>query len=167
MAKVEPIAPYLEPVRKSVTVQQTVDDAFRLFTNDIASWWPMKRYSVSQARTRDVVLEPMPGGRVYELRDDGKTFDWGKVLVWERPHRLVLSWHPGREPDVAQEVEIRFAAEGDRTRVELEHRNWTRLGAEAAAVRERYRGGWAEVLGRCFVEACSGQQARNESRTTP
>lgn len=146
MANVEPIAPYLEPVRKSVTVRQTLDAAFRLFTNDIASWWPKDRYSVSQARTRDVVLEPLPGGRVYELRDDGATFDWGKVLVWDPPRRLVLSWHPGREPDVAQEVEVRFTAMHDGTRVDLEHRNWEQLGADAAKMREQYDGGWTYVL---------------------
>lgn len=146
MAKVEPIAPNLEPVRKSVTVRQTLDAAFRLFTNDIASWWPVERFSVSQARTRDVVLEPMPGGRVYELRDDGETFDWGKVLVWDPPGRLVLSWHPGDEPDVAQEVEVRFTAMHDSTRVDLEHRSWEQLGADAAKMRDKYDGGWAYVL---------------------
>lgn len=158
MAKVEPIAPYLEPIRKSVSVKPTVEKAFRLFTRDIATWWPTDRYSVSQTRTRDVVLEPLPGGRVYEVRDDGKTFDWGKVLVWEPPRRLVLSWHPGRAAEVAQEVEVRFAPEGDGTRVELEHRNWTRLGAEAATVRERYADGWEEVLGEYFVPACASSQ---------
>lgn len=162
MARIEPIAPYLEPVRKSVTVRQTVEAAFQLFTNDIADWWPMERYSVSEARTRDVVFEPLSGGRVYEVRDDGKTFDWGKVLVWDPPHRLVLSWHPGREADAAQEVEVRFEPAGNGTRVDLEHRNWTRLGADAGAVRERYSGGWAEVFGRCFVEACARQQTRSE-----
>jgi uncharacterized protein YndB with AHSA1/START domain len=156
MAKIEPIGPYLEPVRKSVTVRRTVEEAFRLFTREISGWWPKDRYSVSQERTRDVVFEPLPGGRVYERRDDGQTFEWGRVLVWEPPRRLVMSWHPGREPDVAQEVEVRFTATDDGgTRVDLEHRNWTRLGAEAADVRDRYAGGWAEVLGKCFVEACA------------
>lgn len=155
MAKVEPIAPYLEPIRQSASVQRSPDDAFRIFTTEIASWWPKSRYSVSQERARNVVLEPLPGGRVYEVRDDGETFDWGKVLVWEPPMRLVLSWHPGRAPDVAQEVEVRFSPQGDKTRVDLEHRNWARLGAEAATVRERYAGGWVEVFGEHFVAACA------------
>lgn len=155
MSKVEPIAPFVEPVRKSVTVRQTVENTFRLFTTEIASWWPKAKYSVSQSRTRDVVLEPLLGGRVYEIRDDGHTFDWGKVLVWQPPERLVLSWHPGREPDVAQEVEVRFTPGDGGTRVDLEHREWTRLGADAATVRDRYDGGWDYVLGQCFVEACA------------
>lgn len=155
MPKVESIAPYLEPIRQSASVQRPPEEAFRIFTTEIGRWWPRARYSVSQDRAKEVVLEPLPGGRVYEVRDDGKTFDWGRILTWEPPHRLVMSWHPGREPDVAQEVEVRFAAAGSGTRVDLEHRNWTRLGADAATVRERYNGGWREVFGQCFVAACS------------
>lgn len=154
MARVESITPYLEPVRKSVTVKRTAEDAFRLFTSEIASWWPKEKFSVSQERTRDVVIEPAVGGRVYEVRDDGESFEWGMVLAWEPPRRLVLSWHPGREPEVAQEVEVQFTEVDSGTRVDLEHRNWQQLGADARAVRGRYAGGWEEVLGRCFVEAC-------------
>ena len=155
MGKIESIQPYLEPVRKTVTVRPGVEETFRLFTEDIALWWPKDRYSVSQERTRDVVLEPGVGGAVYEIRDDGKTFPWGRVETWDPPGRLVLSWHPGREPEVAQEVEVRFTAVDGGTRVDLEHRDWSRLGAEAATVRERYAGGWEEVLGRCFVDSCA------------
>jgi uncharacterized protein YndB with AHSA1/START domain len=89
------------------------------------------------------------------VRDDGRTFPWGKVKVWQPPSRLVMSWHPGRGPEVAQEVEIRFEAVENGTRVDLEHRDWARLGTEAELVRERYNGGWSEVLGRCFVDACA------------
>jgi hypothetical protein len=155
MAKIEPIAPYLEPVRKSVTINRTLDEAFRLFTAEITAWWPKDRYSVSQERTREVVLEPRVGGAIYEVRDDGQTFPWGRVDVWEPPGRLVMSWHPGREAEVAQEVEVRFTAVAEGTRVDLEHRNWTRLGEEAGVVRDRYRNGWTEVLGTHFVAACA------------
>lgn len=157
MAKIEPIAPYLEPVRKTVTVNRSVEDAFRLFTQGMADWWPKDRYSVSQEHAREVVLEPRAGGSVYEVRDDGMTFPWGKVKVWEPPRRLVMSWHPGRGPEVAQEVEIRFEAVENGTRVDLEHRDWSRLGADAAEVRDRYAGGWTEVLGRFFVDACASE----------
>jgi uncharacterized protein YndB with AHSA1/START domain len=75
------------------------------------------------------------------------------VLSWEPPRRFVLSWHPGREPETAQEVEVRFVAVPTGTRVELEHRGWQALGEAAAATRERYAGGW-EHVGEAFVNAC-------------
>jgi len=163
MGEIEELAPYLQPVRKSVAVRCTAERAFELFTSGIARWWPKDRYSVSQARARDVVLEPREGGAVFEVRDDGETFPWGEVLAWEPPRRIVLSWHPGRAPHVAQEVEVRFTASPDGAIVELEHRNWTRLGDAAAEVRERYESGWDEVVGRCFVDACGETAAGDAS----
>ena len=153
---VEPIRPYLEPLRKSVTVPRTVEEAFEIFTARLGSWWPKETHSISQARTRDVVVEPKVGGALFEVRDDGKRCPWGKVLVWEPPHRFVWSWHPGREPETAQEVEVRFVDIGGTTRVELEHRNWAKLGESAAESRASYAGGWKSVFEERFVAACTG-----------
>lgn len=145
----------LAPIRKSITVTCSPAAAFELFTGGIARWWPYQRFSVSEARTTTCVLEPREGGRVYEVRDDGETFDWGKVLVCDPPRRLVLNWHPGSEPAMAQEVEFRFAETGGGTRVDLEHRDWDKLGDAAAAAHGNYDGGWETVLGE-FRDAANG-----------
>lgn len=155
MAQTDSVVPFLKPVQKSVTVECSCEATFALFTAEIASWWPMDRYSVSQDRTRNVVLEPRIGGDIYEERDDGETFPWGKVLIWEEPSRLVMSWHPGREPDAAQEVEVRFTAIDGGTRVDLEHRNWDKLGEDATGARDGYDKGWTEVLGQFLAPACA------------
>jgi hypothetical protein len=47
----------------------------------------------------------------------------------------------------ATELEVRFAAEGGGTRVELEHRGWEIYAAEAAETQKSYDTGWDEVLG--------------------
>jgi hypothetical protein len=65
-----------------------------------------------------------------------------------------MTWHPGHSPETAQEVEIRFVAITEGTRVELEHREWQKYGEKAAAARTSYDQGWATVFERCFVEAC-------------
>lgn len=145
-----------QPLHKSITVHCPIDDAFDLFTNGLARWWPYKTYSVSQERTANCMMEGRPGGRVYERRDDGETFDWAKVLVWEPPRRLVLGWHPGRSPETAQEVEFRFTDLGDATRVDLEHRDWAKLGDEAQASRTNYEGGWDFVLEKYREAAAKG-----------
>jgi uncharacterized protein YndB with AHSA1/START domain len=109
-------------VAVSVTVARPAAEAFDLFTAGIDRWWPRSAYSISEARTARCVLECFAGGAVYEVRDDGARFAWGQVLAFERPRRLLLSWHPGRPPEQAQEVEVRFHEEGEGTRVSLEPR---------------------------------------------
>jgi uncharacterized protein YndB with AHSA1/START domain len=144
---IEPIGPYLEPVRKSVTVPLALEEAFDLFTARIASWWPLgERFSISGSRATSCVIEPRTGGAVYEVRDDGEKLSWGHVLTWEPPRRVMLSWHPGRSPDMAQEVEVTFVPAGTSTTVELVHRGWQNLGEEAVAVRASYEGGWETVF---------------------
>jgi uncharacterized protein YndB with AHSA1/START domain len=156
---VEPIQPYLEPVRKSVTVGRTPAEAFLIFTERLAQWWPLDRYSLGQERARSCVLEPWVGGEVYEVDDAGARSPWGRVLAWDPPHRLVMTWHPGRDAEGAQEVEVRFTPQGGGTLVELEHRGWAKLGPEAREVRDGYAEGWTGVLGD-FAAACRREEAR-------
>lgn len=137
-------------LRKAISVACPVEDAFRLYTEGIATWWPLRTHSVAGEDAEICVLEPRLGGRLYERTSGGAEHEWGTVLVWEPPHRLVHSWHPGRDVTGAQEVEIRFAPEGAGTRVELVHTGWERLGDRAAAVFESYESGWDFVLGECY-----------------
>jgi uncharacterized protein YndB with AHSA1/START domain len=138
-------------LRKTITVKRPPDRVFALFTDEIASWWPVETHSVSLAADAVVALEPRVGGRIYERTPDGAVHRWGTVTTWEPGRRIVFSWHPGRDETSAQEVELRFLPDAGGTRVELEHRGWERLGDEAAAMRESYRTGWELVLGECFA----------------
>lgn len=134
-------------IRKAITVPVPPAEAFEAFTGRIGSWWPLATHSLGGERAATVVIEGRVDGRVYELTD-GEERDWGRVLAWEPPHRLVLEWHVNRDRPAPTEVEVRFSAEGDGTRVELEHRAWERLGEQASEASEGYRGGWDVVLGR-------------------
>ena len=140
-------------IRRSITVNAPLDRAFHTFTAAFSSWWPPS-YHIGEAEYAEAGLEPRVGGRWYERGADGSECEWGSVLEWEPPHRLVLGWQiNGRweyEPDPANasEIEVRFTAEGDgRTRVELEHRYLDRLAdsqALAGAVGEDT--GWNGIL---------------------
>jgi len=142
------------PLRKSITVRRTPPTAFRLFTQGIASWWPLTSHSLSGADAASCTIEGRPGGRVFERTRLGRPLIWGHVLEWEPPRRLVFTWHPGREAGTAQEIEVSFRDVGDgATLVELEHRGWERIGAEAAGAREDYDRGWDHVLGECYARA--------------
>jgi uncharacterized protein YndB with AHSA1/START domain len=129
-------------VRKSVTVNATREHAFQVFTTGFDSWWP-KAHHIGKAEMLAAIIEPKTGGRWYEKGVDGSECDWGKVLEWDAPNRVVLSWHlDGNwqfDPDTARasEVVVTFVAESpSRTRVELEHR-----GLERANAAEQLRAG--------------------------
>lgn len=154
MANVEPIEKYLEPVRKSVVVSRPPREAFAIFTERLASWWPREKYSIYGADSATCGVEPRVGGEVFEVATDGRRSIWGTVLTWEPPGRFVMTWHPGRGPDTAQELELRFVPVAEGTRVELEHRGWEKLGAAAADSRNTYDGGWAMVFEVRYKEAC-------------
>jgi uncharacterized protein YndB with AHSA1/START domain len=133
-------------VRKEIRVRATLERAFEVFTAGIATWWPLAGYSVYRAEAETVVLEAGEGGRIYERARGGEESDWGRILVWDPPHRLAFTWHPGQSDGPETEVEVRFTAAGDATDVVLEHRGWERYGDAAAEIRGEYNGGWDEVL---------------------
>jgi uncharacterized protein YndB with AHSA1/START domain len=144
----------IDPVRRSVEVGCSVAEAFRLFTEDIDSWWPLATHSIGQDDAESCYFEGREGGRIFETHSDGSVHLWGTVTAWYPPERVVFTWHPGREVSTAQEVELRFSEIQGGTRVELEHRGWESLGEKAQRTRASYETGWVPVLER-YVARCS------------
>jgi uncharacterized protein YndB with AHSA1/START domain len=132
-------------IHRSITVRVPVETAFRVFTAELGSWWPLASKSVSQD-AETVVVEPSVGGRVYERARGGEQHTWGRVLVWDPPTRFAFSWHPGRAAETSQEVDVRFTAVEEGTRVELEHRGWERLVGPCGEIPEHFDSGWDEAL---------------------
>lgn len=141
----------IAPVEKSLFVRCTPERAFEVFTREVRSWWPTAKHSVGQEKCVRVAFEERVGGRFYEEIEGGEEALWGRVTLWDPPHRLTYTWHPGRGEGTAQLVAIRFAPEGDGTRVTLVHSGWEKLGEGAAEERAGYEPGWDFVLG-FFVE---------------
>jgi uncharacterized protein YndB with AHSA1/START domain len=138
-------------VRLSVEVAASVQRAFEVFTEDIASWWDPDHH-ILQAELAGMVFEPRVGGHVYDLGVDGSECRWARVLAYDPPLRLVFSWDvsPGwqleEDPERTSEVEVRFVALGaERTRVELEHRHLDRHGEGWEGMRDAVGspGGWS------------------------
>lgn len=153
----------IPPITGTVTIAVPIDRAFRVFTGSINSWWPHE-YHIGQAEVADVILEPRENGRWYERGVDDTECDWGRVRVWEPPHRLVFtwqingSWQFDPDPDNASEIDVRFTANGpDETTVEVEHRYFERLdGGQAINDAIRGGGGWALLLDG-FAKAAANQ----------
>jgi len=140
-------------VRKTARVQAPIEIAWRVFTEQLGTWWPLENYKIGKAKAVDAVIEPRVGGRWYERGEDGSTCDWGSVLEWDPPARLVLSWDITADwqydPKLKTEIELRFVAEGESvTRVELEHRRLDRFGARRDEMRRIFdtEGDWGRVL---------------------
>ena len=135
----------MEPITLEFSLDCSPEHAFDVWTCRATMWWP-------HAHTRSldpsvvVTFEPREGGRIFERTPDGTEHEWGEILVWEPPARLLYTWHIATEPEHATEVEITFEGEADRTTVRILHRGWERLGASGAEWRSRNRQGWAGVL---------------------
>jgi uncharacterized protein YndB with AHSA1/START domain len=140
----------LAPVQKTLVVKSNVERAFTAFTSRMGSWWP-RSHSTASSPLVDVIVEPRAGGRWYERGEDGSETEWGKVLHWQPPAKVVLAWQLDGSwkynPACVTEVEINFTALGaQQTRVDLEHRHLERLGDNAGAVRELLNSGWGGIL---------------------
>ncbi|MGE4249893.1 MAG: SRPBCC family protein [Parvibaculaceae bacterium] len=141
------------PVRKSITVKTGIERAFKVFTQDMGRWW-LKSHSLNQdSPQKDVIIEPMPKGRWYEVGADGSECQWGHVIEWHPPERVLLAWQINADwqfdPAFMTEVEVRFTPEGaDATRIDLEHRLLERFGERAVEARAGLDsdGGWTGLL---------------------
>ena len=139
-------------VKKHIVVETSQQRAFRTFTDGIDRWWP-RGHHIGASPLERMIIEPRPGGRWYSLCKDGSEVEVGKVVTWEPPSRVVLTWQITAQwtyaADFETEVDVRFIAEGPRrTRVELEH-HLERYGADAATMKEQLEGddAWFAMLG--------------------
>jgi uncharacterized protein YndB with AHSA1/START domain len=143
-------------VQSSIVVEAPIERAFRVFTEDFGRFKPPE-HNLLEVEIAETVFEPRVGGSLYDRGVDGSECRWARVLAYEPPARVVISWDISPqwqiETDLAStsEVEVRFAPEApDRTRIELEHRNLERHGAGWEGVREGVGGdeGWPLYLRR-------------------
>src|ERR1700744_31806 len=146
----------VEPIRKSIVVDIGVQRAFALFVDQFDAIKP-REHNLLPVPIAETVFEPRAGGHVYDVGIDGSRCEWSRVLAYEPPSRLVISWDIGptwqleADPAKASEVEVRFIAESDaRTRGGLDHRHLDRHGEGWQAVADGVDGdaGWPLYLSR-------------------
>ena len=137
-------------IRKTIEVKAPRERAFDVFANRIGEWWHKEHCLSKDTPLADVVIEPRAGGRWYEKGADGSEREWGRVLAWEPPHRLLLAWQLTREfqydPDFETTVEVTFEDRGPVTIVRFEHRDLERMGEGAVETLEAMDGGWGMLL---------------------
>src|SRR5262249_40571272 len=104
--------PMIEPLRLRFDVDCSPTEAFNLWTTRTALWWPASHTLSGRAGTA-IIFEPRANGRIYERSPSGDEKDWGTVLHWEPPDRLVYNWYIFSDPEDATEVEVNFRANPD------------------------------------------------------
>ncbi|MDX6311929.1 MAG: hypothetical protein QOF44_1393 [Streptomyces sp.] len=114
-------------VRKQVVVAATTEHCWKVFTERPKDWWPPSHVLVRKERA-GLAFEPGVGGRYYEWDVDGNEIAWGRILEWDPPNRLVMTWRiDGRwqsipDDERASEIEVQFTAvDAGTTKVELSH----------------------------------------------
>jgi uncharacterized protein YndB with AHSA1/START domain len=140
------------PVHVRVTVDVPIEHAFSVFTGQCDRWWP-PTYRLSRGTGSPVLIEPHIGGRWYEAPSDGPECDWGKVLEWDPPRRVTLSWQitpefgPQTDEQQASRVEVRFEREGpNRTTVTLVHSEIERHGDGCEAMLKAVSSAWPGIM---------------------
>lgn len=152
----------IDPVKKSVTVPLSNEEAFDLFTERMVDWWPMQTHSVysnieGMAPSTDLVFEQERGGKVIEKLADGTDAVWADITKWQ-PHELFeMAWFPGQSPAEATRVLVTFTSVDGGTRVDLLHDGFEARGDRAKVIGDNYHNGWDPVMA-CYA---------GQSATTP
>ncbi|MGB2570434.1 SRPBCC family protein [Micromonospora citrea] len=142
-------------LRSTLLAPVTAELAFAVFTGALTEWWVREYTWSGPAALAELGMEPRAGGMLYEIGPYGFRSDWGRVLTWDPPKRLVFTWQigpdrvPVPDPARASEVEVLFLTDDSGgTRVEVEHRHFDRHGEAAEGYRQALTAGWHELLSR-------------------
>jgi uncharacterized protein YndB with AHSA1/START domain len=150
----------------ALRVRASPERAFDAFVRDIGAWWrPNPIFPFTPREPGRLSFEPGPNGRLIETRGGGKVFEIGRITAWERPDRLAFGWRQAAfAPDQGTNVEVRFEAAGEETRVTVEHRGWDSVPAAHVArhgfpsdVFLRRHGEWWQILLASFDALVSGR----------
>jgi uncharacterized protein YndB with AHSA1/START domain len=119
----------------SLRVDASPARAFAAFTEEIGAWWrPHPLFRITPGGDGYLRFEPGEGGRLIATLANGNEFEVGRISVWKPGEHLALTWRQATfSPDQATELDVRFEALGDQTRVTVEHRGWNRIPPDHAA----------------------------------
>jgi uncharacterized protein YndB with AHSA1/START domain len=119
----------------ALRVKATPERAFDAFVSEIGAWWrPNPLFTFTPREPGKLSFEPGAGGRLIATRANGKVFEVGRIRAWEPPRRLVFGWRQATfAPEHDTEVEVRFEAVDDETRVTVTHTGWESVPQAHAA----------------------------------
>lgn len=133
-------------VVKTITIGRSVAFTFRIWTEQVQTWWPAG-HSLSGDPQTQVFIEGGVGGRLYERTSDSTEYDWGEIIVWDPPHHLAHTWRLGSSGGPPSRVDVRFTPLDETcTQVQVEHRGPEFIGDLWFTNKLRYSAAWDRVL---------------------
>jgi len=153
----------LAPIIRTIVVPCSQETAFGIFVNEMDSWWPLGKFTVSAMggeAAKSIRVEAKQGGRIVEIGPDGTEHQWGTIKSFE-PHGFIsMDFHIPQPTEVVKSrslVEVRFTVLGtQQTQVELTQSNWEAFGERAKMMQGGYGMGWTVIFEQAFKAACGG-----------
>ncbi len=151
----------LDPIIKTIEVPCSQERAFGVFVNEMGSWWPLDKRSMSLMSggkpAKSLRIDPKQGGKIVEIGHDDTEYLWGTIRSYDPNDSVTMNFHMGLPPENASLVEVRFTAlDNERTRVELTQSNFEAFGDMAEMMRGGYGSGWVIIFEQAFKSACGG-----------
>ena len=150
----------LDPINYTIEVPCSQGKAFGVFVNEMGSWWPLDKRSMSVMdgqSAKSLSIEAKQGGKIVETSSDDTEYHWGTIKSYDPHDSISMDFHMGLPAENASLVEARFTAlENERTRVELTQSNWEAFGDMAEMMRGGYGSGWVIIFEQAFKSACGG-----------
>lgn len=150
----------LDPINYTIEVPCSQGKAFGVFVNEMGSWWPLDKRSMSVMdgqSAKSLSIEAKQGGKIVETSSDDTEYHWGTIKSYDPHDSISMDFHMGLPAENASLVEVRFTAlENERTRVELTQSNWEAFGDMAEMMRGGYGSGWVIIFEQAFKSACGG-----------
>lgn len=153
----------LDPIIKTIEVPCSQAKAFGVFVNEMSSWWPLDRFSVSAmggVPAKSIRIEAKQGGNIVEIGPDDTEHLWGTIRSYDPNDFISMDFHvphPSERGESKSLVEVRFTTLGnEQTQVELTQSNWEAFGEMAEMVIGGYGKAWAVIFEQAFKSACGG-----------
>ncbi len=152
----------LDPIIKTIDVPCGQEKAFAVFVNEMGSWWPLDKRSMSLMQSdgkpaKSLSIEAKLGGKIVEIGHDDTEYLWGTIRSYDPNDSVSMNFHMGLPPENASLVEVRFTAlDNERTRVELTQSNFEAFGDMAEMMRGGYGSGWVIIFEQSYMAACGG-----------
>ncbi|MEM9596010.1 MAG: SRPBCC domain-containing protein, partial [Acidobacteriota bacterium] len=120
-----PNSAHVASLKVAIRIAATPEAVWQALTTDLAKWWPRSFYCGSSSRpdaSATILLEPWPGGRMWEDWGNGEGLLWGTVQTVVIGQRLDFVGHtaPAWGGPSTLCGSYTLEADGDGTRVQLD-----------------------------------------------